>query len=298
VAQDYRKFLSPQFLSKLSRMEMKARLVVEGFLIGLHRSPYHGFSVEFAEHRQYMPGDPIRDIDWKVYAKTDRYYIKEYEEETNLKAYILLDASASMGYSSNGVSKLEYGSYLSAALGYLMLKQKDAVGLAIFDEGMRSYLPPRSARSHLHDLLKDLVRVKPSRTTQVSSTFHQMAERIKRRGLVVIISDLFSEPEDILMGLKHFRYKKNEVIVFHILDPMEKSFAYQREAIFVDMETREEVLTQPWQIRGEYQREIRDLVQLYKTHCGESRIEYVSMDTSVPLDYALFAYLQKRKRLF
>ena len=298
MAQDYRKFLSPQFLSKLSRMEMKARLVVEGFLIGLHRSPYHGFSVEFAEHRQYMPGDPIRDIDWKVYAKTDRYYIKEYEEETNLKAYILLDASASMGYSSNEVSKLEYGSYLAAALGYLMLKQKDAVGLAIFDEGMRSYLPPRSARSHLHDLLKDLVRVKPSRTTQVSSTFHQMAERIKRRGLVVIISDLFSEPEDILMGLKHFRYKKNEVIVFHILDPMEKSFAYQREAIFVDMETREEVLTQPWQIRGEYQREIRDLVQLYKTHCGESRIEYVSMDTSVPLDYALFAYLQKRKRLF
>ena len=298
MAQDYRKFLSPQFLSKLSRMEMKARLVVEGFLIGLHRSPYHGFSVEFAEHRQYMPGDPIRDIDWKVYAKTDRYYIKEYEEETNLKAYILLDASASMGYSSNEVSKLEYGSYLSAALGYLMLKQKDAVGLAIFDEGMRSYLPPRSARSHLHDLLKDLVRVKPSRTTQVSSTFHQMAERIKRRGLVVIISDLFSEPEDILMGLKHFRYKRNEVIVFHILDPMEKSFAYQREAIFVDMETSEEVLTQPWQIRGEYQREIRDLVQLYKTHCGESRIEYVSMDTSVPLDYALFAYLQKRKRLF
>jgi len=298
VAQDYRKFLSPQFLSKLSRMEMKARLVVEGFLIGLHRSPYHGFSVEFAEHRQYMPGDPIRDIDWKVYAKTDRYYIKEYEEETNLKAYILLDASASMGYSSNEVSKLEYGSYLAAALGYLMLKQKDAVGLAIFDEGMRSYLPPRSARSHLHDLLKDLVRVKPSRTTQVSSTFHQMAERIKRKGLVVIISDLFSEPEDILMGLKHFRYKKNEVIVFHILDPMEKSFAYQREAIFVDMETSEEVLTQPWQIRGEYQREIRDLVQLYKTHCGESRIEYVSMDTSVPLDYALFAYLQKRKRLF
>lgn len=298
MAQDYRKFLSPQFLSKLSRMEMKARLVVEGFLIGLHRSPYHGFSVEFAEHRQYMPGDPIRDIDWKVYAKTDRYYIKEYEEETNLKAYILLDASASMGYNSNGVSKLEYGSYLAAALGYLMLKQKDAVGLAIFDEGMRSYLPPRSARSHLHDLLKDLVRVKPSRTTQVSSTFHQMAERIKRKGLVVIISDLFSEPEDILMGLKHFRYKKNEVIVFHILDPMEKSFAYQREAIFVDMETKEEVLTQPWQIRGEYQREIRDLVQLYKNHCGESRIEYVSMDTSVPLDYALFAYLQKRKRLF
>ncbi len=298
MAQDYRKFLSPQFLSKLSRMEMKARLVVEGFLIGLHRSPYHGFSVEFAEHRQYMPGDPIRNIDWKVYAKTDRYYIKEYEEETNLKAYILLDASASMGYSSNKVTKLEYGSYLAAALGYLMLKQKDAVGLAVFDEGMRSYLPPRSARSHLHDLLKELVRLEPSRATQVSSTFHQLAERIKRRGLVLIISDLFSEPEDILMGLKHFRYKKNEVIVFHILDPMEKSFAYRREAIFVDMETGEEILTQPWQIRGEYQGQIRDLVQLYKTHCGESRIEYVAMDTSIPLDYALFAYLQKRKHLF
>ena len=298
MAQDYRKFLSPQLLSKLSKMEMKARFVVEGFLIGLHRSPYHGFSVEFAEHRQYMPGDPIRDIDWKVYAKTDRYYIKEYEEETNLRAYILLDASASMGYRSNGITKLEYGSYLAAALSYLMLKQKDAVGLTVFDEGMRSYLPPRSARSHLHDLLKELVRLEPSHTTHVSSTFHQLAERIKRRGLVLIISDLFSEPEDILMGLKHFRYKKNEVIVFHILDPMEKSFAYQREAIFVDMETGEEILTQPWQIRGEYQGQIRDLVQLYKTQCGESRIEYVSLDTSVPLDYALFAYLQKRKHLF
>ncbi len=298
MAQDYRKFLSPQFLSQLSKMEMKARFVVEGFLIGLHRSPYHGFSVEFAEHRQYMPGDPIRDIDWKVYAKTDRYYIKEYEEETNLKAYILLDASASMGYRSNGITKLEYGSYLAAALGYLMLKQKDAVGLAIFDEGMRSYLPPRSARSHLHDLLKELVKLKPSHTTQVSSTFHQLAERIRRRGLVVIISDLFSEPEDILMGLKHFRYKKNEVIVFHILDPMEKSFTYQREAIFVDMETGEEILTQPWQIRKNYQEQIRDLVQLYKAKCGEGKIEYVAMDTSVPLDYALFAYLQKRKHLF
>ncbi len=298
MAQDYRKFLSPQFLSRLSKMEIKARFVVEGFLIGLHRSPYHGFSVEFAEHRQYMPGDPIKDIDWKAYAKTDRYYIKEYEEETNLRAYILLDASASMGYRSNGITKLEYGSYLAAALSYLMLKQKDAVGLAVFDEGMRSYLPPRSARSHLHDLLKELVRLEPSHATQVSSTFHQLAERIKRRGLVLIISDLFSEPEDILMGLKHFRYKKNEVIVFHILDPMEKSFAYQREAIFVDMETGEEILTQPWQIRGEYQGQIRDLVQLYKTQCGESRIEYVSLDTSIPLDYALFAYLQKRKHLF
>jgi len=188
----YRRFLKPDVVSKLSGMEIKARLVVEGFIAGLHRSPYHGFSVEFAEHRQYMPGDPLRNIDWKVYAKTDRYFVKEFEEETNLKAYILLDTSGSMGYASNGIPKLEYSSYLAASLGYLMLKQRDSVGLVVFDSTIRKYIPPKSTMTHLHNLLKELDKLEASQTTDVSSALHEMAERIKRRGLIIVISDLFS----------------------------------------------------------------------------------------------------------
>src|SRR4030067_2901157 len=177
--EDHRRFLKPEVISKLSGMEMKARLVVEGFIAGLHRSPYHGCSVEFAEHRQYMPGDSLRNIDWKVYGKTDRYFVKEFEEETNLKAYLLLDISGSMGYSSNGINKLEYGSYLCAALSYLMLKQRDSVGLVVFDQKIQKYIPPTSAATHLHVLLSELDKIQASQTTNVSSALHEMAERIK-----------------------------------------------------------------------------------------------------------------------
>jgi uncharacterized protein (DUF58 family) len=295
--EDYQRFLNPELVSRLSSMEMRARLVVEGFITGLHRSPYHGFSVEFAEHRQYMPGDPIRHIDWKAFGKTDRFYIKEFEEETNLKAHILLDASGSMAYRSDGIDKLEYGRYLSAALTYLMLKQQDAVGLTIFASGIRTYLPPRSARTHLHTVLKELNRVDPAETTDVAATFHQLAERIRRRGLIIIISDLLDEPDKILLGLKHFRHNKHEVLVFHVLDPLEKSFAYRREAIFRDLETGEEVTTQPWHIRGEYVRAMTALTDRYRRECRDSLIDYVPLDTSVPFDRALFAYLGKRGRL-
>ncbi len=295
--EDYQRFLNPELVSRLSSMEMRARLVVEGFITGLHRSPYHGFSVEFAEHRQYMPGDPIRHIDWKAFGKTDRFYIKEFEEETNLKAHILLDASGSMAYRSDGIPKLEYGRYLSAALTYLMLKQQDAVGLTIFASGIRRYLPPRSARTHLHTVLKALDRVDPAETTDVAATFHQLAERIRRRGLIIIISDLLDEPDRILLGLKHFRHNKHEVLVFHVLDPFEKSFAYRREAIFRDLETGEEVTTQPWHIRGEYVRAMTALADRYRRECRDSLIDYVPLDTSVPFDRALFAYLSKRGRL-
>jgi uncharacterized protein (DUF58 family) len=295
--EDYQRFLNPELVSRLSSMEIRARLVVEGFITGLHRSPYHGFSVEFAEHRQYMPGDPIRHIDWKAFGKTDRFYIKEFEEETNLKAHILLDASGSMAYRSDGITKLEYGRYLSAALTYLMLKQQDAVGLTIFASGIRTYLPPRSARTHLHTVLKTLDRVDPAETTDVAVTFHQMAERIRRRGLIIIISDLLDEPDRILLGLKHFRHNRHEVLVFHVLDPFEKNFAYRREAIFRDLETGEEIATQPWHIRGEYVRAMTALTDQYRRECRDSLIDYVPLDTSVPFDRALFAYLSKRGRL-
>jgi uncharacterized protein (DUF58 family) len=295
---DYRRFLKPEVVSKLSGMEIKARLVVEGFIAGLHKSPYHGFSVEFAEHRQYMPGDPIRNIDWKVYAKSDRYFVKEFEEETNLKAYILLDTSGSMAYKSDGIPKLEYSCYLSASLSYLMLKQRDSVGLVVFDQHIRKYIPPKSTMTHLNNLLKELDKLEASQTTNVSSTLHEMAERIKRRGLIIVISDLFDDPELIINGLKHFRHKKHEVIVFHILDPKEKNFSFPKEAIFKDLETGEEILTSPWQIRKDYQKKIDSLIQRYTLECRESIIDYVLLDTSVPFDYALFSYLNKRRRLW
>jgi uncharacterized protein (DUF58 family) len=206
---DYRQYLDPEFVSRLKGMEMRARMVVEGFIAGLHKSPYHGFSVEFAEHRQYMPGDNIRDIDWKVYAKSDRFYIKQYEEETNLKAYLLLDCSASMGYRSDKrVTKLDYARFLCGALGYMMLRQRDAVGLATFDEKMRSYIPPRSKSGHMHVLLNQIAQQSPADTTNISSTLHEMAERIKRRGLVILMSDLLDDADKIISGLKHFRYNR------------------------------------------------------------------------------------------
>src|SRR5512137_407775 len=188
-------------------------------MVGLHRSPYHGFSVEFAEHRQYMPGDNIRDIDWKLFAKSDRYFIKQYEEETNLKGYLLLDCSRSMAYHSGApISKLDYAGMLSGALSYMMLRQRDAVGLVTFDQKIRRYIPPRSKSGHLHVLLSEIANQEPSQQTDIANALHEMAERIKRRGLVVIMSDLLDEPVKIISGLKHFRYNKHEVIVFHILD--------------------------------------------------------------------------------
>jgi len=294
---DYRKYLNPEVVSRLSSIELKARLVVEGFIVGLHRSPYHGFSVEFAEHRQYMPGDDFKHIDWKVYAKSDRFYIKQFEEETNLKAYILLDASNSMGYKSDGISKLEYGSYLAAALSYLSLRQQDAPGLLIYDERIRSYIPPKGARSHINPILRQLGDTLPSSKTDASVAFHELADRIKRRGLVIVISDLLDDPEKMLLGLKHFRHRRHEVIVFHILDPFERNFAYKSEARFKDMETGRELLTDPWQIRGEYMSRLGDYLEWISKSCRDSHIDYHLLDTSIPFDRALFGYLAKRSKL-
>lgn len=284
-------------MSKLSSMDLRARLVVEGFITGLHKSPYHGFSVEFAEHRQYMPGDEIKHVDWKVYGKTDRFYVKQFEEETNLKSYILMDASASMGYSSNNLNKLEYASYLAGALTYLMIRQRDAVGLLTFDEKIRRYLPPRSVTTYLHQILKELDATKSSSKTNISAALHQMAERIKRRGLIILLSDLFDEPQKVISGLKHFRHRKHEIIVFHVLDPMELTFEFKQDAVFKDVETGEEINTQPWHIRREYQEQVKQFVENYKKVCRENQIDYVTLSTEEPYDRALIKYLLKRKRV-
>ena len=279
-------------------MELRARLVVEGFITGLHKSPYHGFSVEFTEHRQYMPGDEIKHIDWKAYGKTDRFYIKQFEEETNLKSYLILDASRSMDYASKGnLKKFEYASYVAAALSFLMIEQRDAVGLTLFDEGIRVSLPPRATRSYLKEILKELESAQPAKKTGTSASLNLIAEQIKRRGLVIVLSDLFDKPESVMTALKHFRHKGHEVVVMQILDPLERSFAFDGDAIFKDLETQEELMTQPWHIQKAYQQSMQEFLDFYKRQCRDNNIDYVLLDTSTPFDKALFEYLNKRKRM-
>ena len=284
-------------VAMLDSISMKAKMVVEGYIIGQHRSPYHGFSVEFAEHRSYEPGDEIRHIDWKLYGKTNRLYVKRYEEETNLRAHLILDTSKSMAYTSGGVSKLEYGSYLLAALSYLMIRQQDAAGVVLFDEDIKTFIPPKSIPSHLNTLLNTLDIKAPGEDTRIEPVLHEMAERIKKRGLVIIISDLFDDPENIMNGLKHFRHSKQEVILFHILDRNELEFDFNSRTKFVDMESGEEITTDPWHVKNEYKNLIKGLHDYYKSECRLNLIDYVPLFTDDSLDKGLSEYFNKRQRL-
>lgn len=296
---DYRRFLDPIFLAKIGNLELIARLVVEGFLVGLHKSPYHGFSVEFAEYRQYNPGDPPKSIDWKVFGRTDRFYVKEFEEETNLRSYILLDKSASMGFSHNNrINKLEYGKYLSAALAYLMVNQKDAVGLLTFDSTPVDLLPPSMTRVQLMELLRTLARTKCEGRTKIDITFTSISEKLKRRGLIILISDFLDEPERTISALKHFRHRKNEVIVFHLLDPVEIDFSFNKEARFIDMETGKKLPVQPWMVKGDYTKKAREFFDAIQFKCRELGVDYNLITTDMPFDVALLAYLFKRKKLY
>jgi len=293
-----RQYLDPNIISRLKKLDLKAKLVVEGFMTGLHRSPYHGFSVEFAEHRPYMPGDPIRSIDWKVYAKSDRFYVKQYEDETNLRAHILLDVSRSMTYAGQGaISKLEYAKHLAAALAYLMLHQQDAVGLLTFADTIRRYVPSRSVLRHLRVILRELETAEPGTATDVGTCLSQVADRIRRRGLVIVLSDLLDEPDQVIQGLKHFRYKQHDVIVFQILDEDELAFPFNDEIGFVDMETGEEVIAQSWVVAGEYRQTVADWSDAYRRTCGEQQIEFVQLTNKTPFDRALLRFLEKRSRL-
>jgi len=294
---DKRKYLNPATIARLDNMALRARLVVEGFIIGLHKSPYHGFSVEFAEHRPYNPGDEIRHIDWKLYGKTDRYYIKQYEEETNLKSYLLLDKSGSMKYSSGSITKLSYGSYLAAALAYLMLKQQDAVSLTLFDDRVRNFLPPSAKKSHLNQLLAALEKVQAGAETRIAPQLHELAEKLKKRGLIVLISDLLDEPDEVINALKHFRHKRHEVILFHILDRQELEFSFNRQTRFVDLETARHINTEPWHIQEAYQGLMRQFIENYKIQCRANNIDYVTLITDQDLDRALSEYLRKRTRI-
>lgn len=291
------RLLTAATVARLGAMDVRARTVVEGFVAGLHKSPYKGFSVEFAEHRQYMPGDPLRHLDWKVLGKSDRKYIKQYEEETNLRAMLLVDSSASMGYGSRGVTKLDYARQLAAALAYLMLRQNDAVGMFAFAAGRGEQIPPRSTMGHMRPLLLLLERLTPGGGTDFASSLHSLAERLTRRGLVVLLSDLLDDPERIAQAIHHFRHRKHEVIVFHVLDPQEVWFHFEREAVYVDVETGERVTTRPQELRQDYRTRVAEWKDRIRQFCIEKRAEYVPLTTDQPYERALLEYLSKRARL-
>ena len=298
VGVDKRKYLRPETVALLNSMSLRARLVVEGYIIGHHRSPYHGFSVEFAEHRSYGPGDEIKHIDWKLFGKTDRLYVKRYEEETNLRAHIILDTSKSMLYSSAEVSKLSYANSLAASLSYLMINQQDAVGIAKFSEKIDTFIPPKARPSHLNLILSQLDDKDSGNDTQIGMVLHELADRIKKRGMVILISDLLDKPENIMKGLKHFRHQNQEVIVFHIQDRKESEFDFDTRTKFFDMETGEEIVTEPWHIRSDYNELISKLESNYKSNCRENLIDYVPLFTDQSLDIGITEYLIKRSKLF
>ncbi|MBU09807.1 MAG: DUF58 domain-containing protein [Gemmatimonadetes bacterium] len=293
-------YLSPDFASSLGRLDLVARRVVEGFITGLHRSPYHGFSVEFSEHRPYMPGDSLRNLDWKALGKTDRLYVKQYEEETNLRAYLIVDISGSMSFGEDGrLTKFRYATCLAAALSLLMLRQRDAVGLALVDDRVTRFVRPRSVRSHLQTLLLELTKAEPNTKSQMAPAFHDLAERLSRRGLVILLSDMLDDPEQVLSGLRHFRHRGHEVVAMQILDPRERDLDFRRnDTRFVDLEDADaDITTQPWHIQEAYQAQMEALVHRYSTGCAEAGIDYALFDTSTPFDHALSHYLVRRKRI-
>jgi uncharacterized protein (DUF58 family) len=291
------RFLDPAIIATLGTMELKARTVVEGFISGLHRSPYKGFSVEFAEYRQYLPGDDLSTLDWKVYARSDRHYVKKFEEETNVECHLLLDISASMGYrGAAAMSKLEYGSVLAGSLAFLMNRQRDASGLIAFDETITLRLPASARKGHLHSLLLALEGLKPGRRSDVGRPLHQLAEALVRRSLVVLISDLLDDPAPIVKGLKHLRFRGSDVLVFQVLDSNELTFPFHASARFTDLESAEAVTADPVRIREAYLQELGGLQQRYERELRGAGIEFVRLDTSKPLDFALLAYLAARAR--
>jgi uncharacterized protein (DUF58 family) len=291
------RFLDPAVIARLGSMALKARTVVEGFLSGLHRSPYKGFSVEFAEYRQYLPGDDLSTLDWKVYARSDRHYVKKFEEETNLDCHLLLDVSASMAYRGGGpMTKVEYGSVLAASLAYLMSRQRDATGLIQFDDRITARLPASARPGHLHSILLALEKVAPGARSNVGRPLHQLADALSKRSLAVLISDLLDDPDEVVRGLKHLRFRGTDVIVFQVLDPHEIHFPFKGAARFTDLESADEITTDPASVRDAYLRAIGDLRERYEKELRSQGIDFLTLDTSKPLDFALLAYLDARAR--
>ena len=289
-------YFDPLVLAKIATMTLRARHVVEGVLSGLHQSPYRGYSVEFAQHREYAPGDEIRRIDWKAYGKFDRYFVKEYEEETNLRAYLLVDASASMDYGSNGIRKFDYGCYLAMSLAYLMLRQGDDVGLITFGAEVQHYIPPRSGLKHMQALTSVLEATQPQGETHLDQVLREVAGKITRRGMIIVMSDLFDTPDLVMRALKYFRHRRNEVMVFHLLDQNELEFPFERLTVFEDIEAAQHrVLAEPRTIREAYMQQLQHFLTEYQQACRRERIDYNLFPTTTPLDVTLTRYLARRQ---
>lgn len=292
------RFIDPAVLSKISNLQLIARTVVEGFIAGLHRSPYHGFSLDFAEYRQYSPGDDIRSVDWKLFGRTDRFYVKKYEGETNTQIYILLDASRSMEFSSQAFSKLDYARYLAASLAYFSMRQKDATGLMTFAADLLNYIPPRTRHGHFFTVLHHLEHLQTGKGTNLSRAMEQLARLARKKGLVVLISDLYYDVSEITKGLRSFQYRGNDVILFHILDPVELELPFAQVSTLEDMETAEQLTYIPEYSRRVYLDLLQEHMETLKKECREVAIDYELLSTEQPLDLALLKYLSARQKKF
>ena len=297
MSKGYR-YLDPTTLASVKNLSLVARGVVEGAITGLHASPYKGFSVEFAEHREYVSGDDPRHLDHTMLARTDRLYIRQYEEETNMRVRILLDASGSMNYAHAGrLTKFEYGAHLTATLAYLMTRQQDAVGLTVFDDDIRLEMPTRSSPTHFHEMMERLETIRPGSETRIAEILHRCADQFKKRNLIVLISDLYDDPDDVLRSLFHFRYRKHELILFHILDRAELEFPFEDSTAFFDLETGDRLRVDPAAVRSGYLEAMSEFLGRYKSGCAEQNIDYVAVDTTIPYDFMLSRYLNRRSSL-
>jgi uncharacterized protein (DUF58 family) len=288
--------LDSRMLARLQGVPLRARSTVEGYVSGVHRSPFHGFSIEFAEHREYAPGDDLRYLDWKVFGRTDKYYLKQFEDETNLVCHLLLDTSESMLYRSDAApcSKLEYAQRAAATLAYLVLHQQDSVGLVAFDSEIRSLVRASSNPSHLKQLLHVMESASAQRKTSIGPLFHDLAERLKKRGIVIVLSDLFDDVEVTLTGLKHLRHRRHEVIVMHVLDPAEMDFPFERITFFRGLEQLPDVLAEPRALRRAYLAEFGRYLRRLQAGCRAQAIDYVPLRTDQPLEVVLSRYLASR----
>jgi uncharacterized protein (DUF58 family) len=293
---DPRRYLDPAVLVKVGFSPLLARVVVEGFLNGLHRSPFHGFSVEFADHREYSPGDDLKFLDWALYARTDHFYVKRYEEETNLRCYLVLDHSASMSYGTGLLTKWDYSCFLATCLAYLMVRQQDAVGLALFGASPGVFVPPRCRRSHLRQMMATMVRQTPSGRTDVAASLRAIVRKLKRRGLVVVISDLIDDPAETLKSLRLLAGHRHDVVVFHVHDAAELDFSFTGPALFRDMETGEEMEIDPASLRAAYLEQMTELTEFYRKGLAEFGVDYQRINTAQPYDQALLTYLNRRAK--
>ncbi|MFP4056524.1 MAG: DUF58 domain-containing protein [Candidatus Brocadiia bacterium] len=285
------RYLDPETLQRIGSLELVAREVVEGLHVGMHKSPLWGFSTEFSQHRPYVPGDEMRHIDWRVYGRTQRYYVKLFEAETNFTATLLLDASSSMHYSSGAVSKLEYAKYLAASFAYLCVRQRDSAGLGVFDSELRTYVEPKTTMAVVRNIAEELERVEGVPRTDVASLLHEFANRIPRRGFVMLFSDLFDNVDEFLLGLDHLRFRGHNVTVFQVLDPYELEFPFDGSCKFRGLELEGEVITQPKRIREAYLAEVRKFLDRIRGACERSHVDHVVVDTSRPVDAVISAYL-------